>query len=173
MPKLVTVHRQDEVIRQAHDYVKSYILFPSGFLGLVCMLGGVGALGYQLLATDSYTWATFSQSSGLIVLGALVGVAQTRYHQYLLRRFPDVYAARMRIASLKKGRKPPQESSAATFTHSGRRIVPVAYVAGIALLVGASVWASMFGQVGGPAAALMPWAGFYWARLFFWRRVVL
>ena len=88
MPKLVTVHRHDEITRQAHDYVKSYILFPSGLLGLVSMIGGVGALGYQLLATDGYTWVTFYQSSGLILLGVVVGWYKQRIINIFCAAFP-------------------------------------------------------------------------------------
>jgi hypothetical protein len=172
VPKLVTVHRHEEVMRQAHDYVKSYILFPSGLLGLVSMVGGVGALGYQLMASDSYTWGTFYQSSALILLGVVMGVWQTTYHQYLLRRFPDVFAARMRAASSRKGRKAAGDTGTVTFDHAGRRLIPFAYVAGGALLIGSAAWAAMAGEVIGVAAVLLPWAGFYWARLFFWRRVV-
>mgnify|MGYP003343293485 CR=1 FL=1 len=172
MPKLVMVHRQDEISKQAHDYVKSYILLPSGLLGLVSMVGGVGALGYQLIATDNYTWMTFYQSSGLVLLGVVMGIAQTKYQQYLFRQFPDVFAARMRLASIKKGKKPPADSSVRAIEHPGRGLVPVAYLVGGGLLVGASAWCGFMGQVIGLAALLMPWVGFYWARLFFWRKVV-
>ena len=44
VPKLVTVWRKEDIHAQAKHYVKSYILVPSGMLGLVCMLGGVGGL---------------------------------------------------------------------------------------------------------------------------------
>jgi len=172
VPKLVTFHRHEAITQQAHNYVKSYILFPSGLIGLVCMIGGVGALGYQLMATDSYTWGTFYQSSGLVLLGAVMGVVQTRYHQYLFKQFPEAFAARMRQASIRKSRKTAADPTAGKIDHSGRRLVPVAYLAGGALLVGASVWCGLLGQVNAAAAVLMPWAGFYWARLFFWRGVV-
>jgi hypothetical protein len=172
VPKLVTVHRREEITQQAHNYVKSYILLPSGLLGLIAMVGGIAALGYQLMATDGYTWATFYQISGLILLGVVLGVMQTRYHQFLLRRFPDVFASRMRATSHKKGRKAANEPAPPKIDHPGRVLVPIAYVAGSALLIAAAAWAAMVGQVIAAAAVLMPWAGFYWARLFFWRGVV-
>lgn len=172
MPRLVTVHRPEQIVQQAHEYVKSYILFPSGLVGLICLIGGVGGLGYQLIATDRYTWDTFYQSSGLIVLGAALGVAHTLYHQYLLRRFPEVLAARMRQASTKRGAKARKESQSVTINHRGRPFIPLAYVGGVTILAGSAVVAFMYGQVSVVPALLMPWAGFYWARLFFWRRVV-
>ena len=98
MPKLITVQRPEQITRQAQDYVKTYILIPSGLVGLVSMLGGVAGLGYQLFATDLYTWQTFLQSTALIALGAALGFAQSRYHFYLLQTFPDVLAARVRSA---------------------------------------------------------------------------
>ncbi|HSA62135.1 MAG TPA: hypothetical protein VLE03_07840 [Nitrospiraceae bacterium] len=172
MARLITVRRPEQITQQAHEYVKSYILFPSGLVGLICLIGGVGGLGYQLIATESYTWDTFYQSSGLIALGVVMGVGQTRYHQYLLRRFPEVLAARMRQASTKRGAKAKKEAQPVTIDHPGRPFIPVAYVAGTAILVGSGMMAYLYGQVSIVPAILMPWAGFYWARLFFWRSVV-
>src|SRR5690349_12626906 len=94
MPKLVTVRQSEDTTERAKNYVKAYILFPSGFLGLVAMVVGTAALGYQLIATDSYTWTTFVTSSGLLLVGGCVGWMQTRYHQYILDKHPDVFASR-------------------------------------------------------------------------------
>ena len=102
--KLIARPRPEQIVQQAQYYVKSYILLPSGIVGLICMIGGVGGLGYQLLATDNYTWGTFYQSTGLIVLGVTMGLVQTRYHQFVLAQFPEVLAARMRMATAKKAR---------------------------------------------------------------------
>jgi hypothetical protein len=73
MPKLVSVLRPEKIQEQARIYVRSYILMPAGVVGLVCMIGGVGSLGYQLLANHTYTWLTFLASSGLLVVGAFCG----------------------------------------------------------------------------------------------------
>lgn len=172
MPRLVTAHRSEQIIQQAHQYVKTYILLPSGFAGLICLIGGVGGLGYQLMVTANYSWDTFYQSSGLIALGVAIGVAHTRYHQYLLRRFPEVLAARMRLASVKQRAKAKKESQHVTIDHPGRPMIPVAYVAGMSILVGSAMAVFMYGRVSLVPALLMPWAGFYWARLFFWRGVI-
>ena len=61
----------------------------------VSMVGGMGALGYQLLASHTYSWVTFLSSSILIVVGAACGFAQARYHRYLFKTFPEVYAAKI------------------------------------------------------------------------------
>ncbi len=168
MPKLITVQRPEQVTRQAQDYVKTYILIPSGLVGLVSMLGGVAGLGYQLFATDLYTWQTFLQSTGLIALGAALGFAQSRYHFYLLQTFPEVLAARIRSAT-KKGKKTGKEAEVPQITHSGKQFVSVAYLLGTGVLLGVSWLATSMGQVMMVPAILLPWAGFYWARLFFWR----
>jgi hypothetical protein len=170
--KLIAVRTPEEIQRQAQDYVKSYILFPSGLVGLICLVGGVGGLGYQLMSADTYTWATFYQSSGLLLLGGVLGLVHTRYQQFLLRAFPNVLAARMRAASMKQGKKRKGNATPPPIEHPGRAFVPVAYAIGGAVLVGTALAASLYGQVNLLAALLMPWAGFHWARLFFWRKVV-
>jgi len=171
VPKLVTRWREEDIHQQAKQYVRSYILFPSGVLGLICMLGGIGGLGYQLVAGSTYTWTTFTTSSALLLLGGIIGWVQTRYHRYLLTIVPHVFAARIRSAVQKQGKKQKVEVQTA-IDHPGRRLVPVAYLAGIATLVTGSTWAFLHGSVDAVPAILMPWAGFYWGKLFFWRGII-
>lgn len=172
MPKLVTVWRQQEIAEQARHYVRSYILFPAGVVGLVCMIGGVGSLGYQLLADNTYTWTTFLSSSGLLGVGALFGWAQARYHRYLLAQVPEVFAARMRVAVARTSKKVKAEPEVPSIVHPGRRFVPLAYMGAIAMIFGASGTALFQGSLDVLPAVLMPWAGFYWAKLFSWRGVI-
>ena len=172
MPKLVKEWRTEDIRTQARHYVKTYILLPSGFLGLLCMLGGIGTLGYQLIASETYTWTTFTTSSALLLLGGLCGWLQTRYHRYLFETAPGVFAARMRTAVQRTQRKAKPEPTVPPIVHRGRKLVPVAYVVGGGLLVGSSLWAMVYGSMDAVPAMLMPWAGFYWSKLFFWRGVV-
>lgn len=172
MPKLITVHDPQQTTQQALEYVKTYILFPSGFLGLVCLVGSVGGLGYQLFATDSYTWDTFYQSSGLFLSGIGLGAAQTLYQRYLLREFPEVLAARMQDGLNRRKGKLKKPSVAPDIEHAGRQLIPLAYSVGILLLVGSAIAAFSYGRVHMIPAILMPWAGFYWAKMFLWRRVI-
>jgi hypothetical protein len=172
MPKLVAVKQTHDVSERAKDYVKAYILFPSGILGLVSMIGGIAALGYQLLATESYTWATFSISSSLLILGGCVGWAQTRYHQYILREFPDVFASRMKPAAVKRSARSKKEPAITVPQPPGSNWVPVVYLVGIGLLLAASTASMEVGQMHPLAAYLMPWGGFFWAKLYFWRAVI-
>ena len=172
VPKLVTVWREQDIQAQARQYVRSYILFPSGLLGLVCMIGGLGALGYQLVASNTYSWTTFMTSSGLLLMGALCGWAQTRYHRYLLATVPDVFAAHMRTAVRRNKKQSRGQAAVPAVGHPGRAFVPFAYVIGSVLLLAGSVWAMTDGAMEVIPALLIPWAGFYWGKLFFWRGVV-
>ncbi|MCX5724436.1 MAG: hypothetical protein NTX84_07985, partial [Nitrospirae bacterium] len=160
MAKLVTVLRPEKIQEQARIYVRSYILMPAGVVGLVCMVSGVGSLGYQLLANHTYTWLTFLFSSGLIVVGACCGWGQTRYHRYVLANFPEVYAARMRSAVTRGNRKAKLEPEVPPLKHAGRGFVPVISLAGAALIFGASAAAMLQGDLDPLPAVLMPWAGF-------------
>jgi hypothetical protein len=172
MAKLVKEWRNEDIRTQARHYVRTYILLPSGFLGLICMLGGMGALGYQLIASETYTWQTFTTSSALLVLGAIFGWLQTRYHRYLLDTAPGVFAARMRTAVQRTQRKAKPDPVIPPIEHRGRKLVPVLYLIGVGLLLGGSMWAILYGSTDAVPALLMPWAGFYWSKLFFWRGVV-
>jgi len=173
VPKLVTAWRDQDIQSQARHYVRAYILFPSGILGLVCMLGGLGSLGYQLIASSTYTGTTFMASSGLLLVGALCGFVQTKYHRFLLEEMPSVFAARMRSAVQRTSRKKPKgEVAIPDIQHRGRSLIPVAYLTGVAILLGGSGYAMMHGSMDPIPAILMPWAGFYWGKLFFWRGVI-
>jgi hypothetical protein len=170
MPKLVTVQRQELEMDKARAYVKSHILFPSGLLGLICVVSTAAALVYQFV-TETYGVRAFEETTGLLAAGAFLGWGQTRYHRYLLREFPGYFAARMR-AFERKGPKKHKKDAAATLDHPGRSLVPLWYVLGAGMLLGLSAVSIFSGHVDTVAAALMPWAGFFWAKLFFWRQVL-
>ena len=172
MPKLVTVLRPEKVEEQARNYIRSHILLPAGTIGLVCMVGGLGSLGYQLLVNRTYSWLTFLASSVLLAVGALCGLAQARYHRYLFTSFPEVYAARMRTAVAQRNKKAKAEPEVPSIEHPGRGFVAAISVAGAALIFGASAAAIVRGDLDTLPAVLVPWAGFYWAKLFSWRGVV-
>jgi hypothetical protein len=172
MPKLVTVLRPEKIEEQARYYVRSYILFPAGTIGLICLVGGVGSLAYQLLITHTYSWLTFLTSSVLLVVGGLYGWGKARYHRYLFTNFPEVYAAKMRTAVSQRSRKAKPESEVPSIEHPGRGFVTAISIAGAVLILGASSAAILQGDLEPFPAVLMPWAGFYWAKLFCWRGVV-
>jgi hypothetical protein len=174
MPKLVTVLRPEKIDEQARYYVRSHILLPAGTIGLICMVGGVGALAYQLLINHTYSWVTFLTSTILIAVGALCGFGQARYHRYLFKTFPEVYAAKMRTAVAQRSKKAraKAELEEPSIEHPGRGFVTAISIAGAVLIFGASAAAIMYGDLDPFPAVLVPWAGFYWAKLFSWRGVV-
>ena len=172
MPKLVTVLRPEKIDEQARYYVRSHILLPAGTIGLVCLVGGVGSLGYQLLVNHTYSWVTFLTSSILLVVGAACGFGQARYHRYLFTAFPEVYAAKMRTAVAQRNRKSKVEPEVPAIEHPGRGFVTAISVAGAALIFGSSAAAIIYGELDPIPAVFVPWAAFYWAKLFCWRGVV-
>jgi len=172
MPKLVTVLRPEKIDEQARHYIRSHILLPAGTIGLVCLVGGVGSLGYQLLVNHTYSWVTFLTSSVLLAVGALCGFAQARYHRYLFRAFPEVYAAKMRTAVAQRNRKARAEPEVPAIEHPGRGFVTAISIAGAALIFGSSALAIIYGELDLIPAVFVPWAAFYWAKLFCWRGVV-
>jgi hypothetical protein len=76
------------------------------------------------------------------------------------------------MASMRRGTKAKREPQVMTINHAGRGFVPLVYAGGAAILLGSALAAVAYGQVGTVAALLLPWAGFFWARLFLWRKVV-
>lgn len=172
MPKLVTVLRPEKIDEQARNYVRSHILLPAGTIGLVCMVGGLGALGYQLLASHTYSWVTFLSSSILIMVGAACGFAQARYHRYLFKTFPEVYAAKLRTAVAQRTKKAKSEPDVPVIEHPGRGFVTAISLAGALLVFGSSAAAYIYGDLDLLPSLLVPWAGFFWAKLFCWRGVV-
>ena len=192
MPKLVTVLRPEKIEEQARDYVRSRILLPAGTIGLVCLVGGaLFGPGYWIrmqvplhLKDDSEPQPDLAVVKGrprdfrdhprsaLLVVGALCGWAQARYHRYLFTTFPQVYAARLRTAVAQQSKKAKAEPEVPSIEHPGRAFVTAISIAGAALIFSASAVAIIRGDLDPLPAVLVPWAGFYWAKLFCWRGVV-
>ena len=127
MGKVITAKRKESSVEQAEAYIKTYILFPSGLLGLLAMIIGILALVYQLIIETYDEW-TFAKSSLLIVVGIIFGWMQTRYHRYILRESPEFFSSRMKssaVRSVARGKKSPSEVE---LTHPGRKLIPFAYI---------------------------------------------
>lgn len=171
MPKIITAKRAENEIDLARRYVKTNIVFPSTLLGGIMMLSGMASLAYQFLF-ETYEWRTFAESTGLVCAGGLLGYVQTRYHRYVLRDHPGYFAVRLRTFSRTSHKRSKKESSAPPPDHPGQRAVPFFYLAGVLLLLGGSAVSAIYGHVYYMAALLLPWAGFFWAKMFFWRDVL-
>ncbi len=171
MGKIITAHRKENVAQLAENYIRTYILFPSGLLGLLAMIIGILALVYQLFLETYDEW-TFITSSGLMVAGILLGWGQTRYHRYLFREFPEFWASRMRSSHTRGVQRLKKASVEVELQHAGRSLVPFAYVLGIGCLIGLSAWSLSSDSLDYMAAFALPWAGFFWGKLFTWRSVI-
>ncbi len=172
MGKLITGKRKENEAQLAERYIRTYILFPSGLLGLLAMIIGVLALVYQFFMTETYDVWTFGGSSGLIAAGMLLGWGQTRYHRYLFRAFPAFWASRMRASGGRGAQRFKKTSAEVKVEHAGRAWVPLAYVLGIGGLTGLSAWSFSAGSLDYMAAFALPWAGFFWGKLFTWHAVI-
>ena len=171
MGKIITAHRKENEAQLAENYIRTYILFPSGLLGLLAMIVGILALVYQLFVETYDEW-TFLKSSGLMLAGILLGWGQTRYHRYLFRAFPEFWASRMKSSGSRGTQRLRKASTEVELKHTGRGLVPVAYALGIAGLLGLSAWSFCSGSLDYMAVFALPWAGFFWGKLFTWRSVI-
>lgn len=172
MPKVITARRNEGEVEKAQEFVRTYILFPSSLLGLISILLGVGGLGYQVFL-GNYGWNTFTYSSALLVLGVLLGLTQTKYQQYLLREFPGYFAQRMKAYTQRSLRKAKKNAAEISIEHRGRGLVPLWYVLGITLMIAVAGWCVSTGYLTAIAAFALPWAGYFWAKMFFWKGLVL
>lgn len=171
MPRIITSRWRESEYEKAREYVRTYILFPSGLLGLIFMVAGTAALIYQFMAV-SYSGQVFVETFGLLLAGASLGWGQTRYQQYLLQTHPWYFASRMRLFSKAGQKRIRKDSPVQSLEHRGRVFVPILYVLGIGILLGASLWVSTYGQTYHVAALLMPWVGLFWGKTFFWRKLL-
>lgn len=171
MPKIITTKRAEGAAERAKEYVKTHIIFPSGILGLIFMISGMASLGYQFLGL-TYSWHTFVESTVLFAFGAFLGWGQTRYHRFILLTYPEFYAGRMKTASRSRKTRGKREPVSAGPLHKGQEYVPWFYLLGTLVLFGTAMANFTYGHVYSWAGLLLPWAGFFWAKLFFWRRVL-
>ena len=118
MGKIITGKRKENEAHLAENYIRTYILFPSGLLGLLAMIIGILALVYQLFIETYDAW-TFGKSSGLIAVGILFGWGQTRYHRYLFRKFPEFWASRMRASGVRGAQRFKKVSADVKVEHAG------------------------------------------------------
>ncbi len=79
----------------------------------------------------------------------------------------------MRLFTQNRAKRPRKEMKIASIEHPRRNLVPLGYALGAVALFGAAAWSSMFGQTYYVAAFLLPWVGFFWAKVYFWRGVLV
>jgi hypothetical protein len=171
MGKVITAKKKEGDAEQAKMYIRTYILFPSGVMGLITMVIGTVMLVYQLIF-DTYDEWTFAQSTMLIVVGIIFGWGQTRYHRLVLREYPEFFASRMKSTAARgaaRGKKMPAEVK---IDHPIRKFMPLYYVLCYGTLLGLAGWCFSTGSLDYMPAFFLPWAGFFWGKLFTWHKVI-
>ena len=73
------------------------------------------------------------------------------------------------MAQRSRKAKAKTEPEVPAIEHPGRGFVTAISIAGAVLVFGSSAAAYMYGDLDLLPALLVPWAGFYWAKLFCWR----
>jgi hypothetical protein len=171
MPKIITGKRRETEADQAREYVKTHILLPSGLLGMIFMVAGAASLVYQFMY-ESFGWQSFLETTGLLLTGMMAGWAQTRYHRFLLRKYPAHFAGRMKIFSQSSLKRQKRDIQGKSLDHPGRQWIPFGYVIGFGMILGAAASVALYGNLYYVTAFFMPWVGFFWAKMFFWRQVL-
>jgi len=171
MAKVISTKRLEGESEKARNYIRSYILFPSSILGLLAIVIVVFSLVYQLIQ-GSYAINTFTFSSGLMLVGIMIGWGQTRYHKFLLRAYPSFFASRMKQRTSRSLHQAKKQVSEAAPDHRGRWLVPWCYLFCISGIISMSGLALRNAALDPLAAFSLPWAGFFWAKMFFWRDII-
>ncbi|MEK6549125.1 MAG: hypothetical protein AABZ51_03395, partial [Nitrospirota bacterium] len=90
--------------------------------------------------------------------------------RYLLATCPEHLARKQKILEAAKDyKKVKRDTPAARIDHPGRRFVLALYVVGI--LAQFVVTGYYLGQIGAYAAIFLPWAGYFNAKVIFWREL--
>lgn len=169
MPKIVTAKRREGEMERARRYLKGRLMFPTIPLGMVALLAGYGGVVMMWLQDELTTGAVLG-STLLFFFGAVLGWGHVRYERYLVKNCPDYLARRQKLLEAAKEfkRARPDVPSTAPI-HGGRRLVLAAYAVGICAQFG--ITAYYLEPLGVYAAFFLPWAGYFNAKVIFWREL--
>lgn len=167
MPKIVTARRREDEVERARLYLKSRLIMPTIPLGMVALLAGYGGVAFMWFQ-DELTPGALVGSTVLFVAGAVWGWGHARYERYLVATCPDYLARKHKqLEAVRDYKRVKHESSGSGPSHRGRSLVPAAYAIGICAQLGLTVY--FLGQVGVYPAFFLPWAGYFNAKVIFWR----
>ena len=169
MPKIVTARHREDVRERARLYLKSRIMMPTIPLGMVGLLAGYGGVAWMWVQ-DELTPDVLTGSTALFFWGAAWGWGHARYERYLVATCPEHLARKQKILEAAKDyKKTRRDAPSAGPTHPGRRFVLAMYVVGILAQFGITGY--YLGKIGAYAAIFLPWAGYFNAKVIFWREL--
>lgn len=169
MPKIVTARRREDERERARSYLKSRLMLPTIPLGMVTLLAGYGDVAVMWFQ-DELTPRALLGSTILFVFGAVWGWGHARYERYLVAVCPDFFARKQKMLEAAKEYKRVKRDIPTTGPlHPGRRIVVALYAVGICSQFAISLY--HLGSLGAYAALFLPWAGYFNAKVIFWREL--
>jgi len=169
VPKIVTARRREDVRERARLYLKSRLMLPTIPLGMVTLLAGYGDMALMWMQDELASRALMG-SMVLFFSGAMWGWGHARYERYLVAVCPEHLARKQKILEdARDYKKTRRGSSSEGPVHPGRRFVPAMYAVGI--LAQFVVTGYYLGQIGAYAAIFLPWAGYFNAKVIFWREL--
>ena len=142
-------------------------MLPTIPLGMVALLAGYGDMAMMWMQ-DELSPRALLGSTILFGWGAVWGWGHARYERYLVATCPEYLARKQKVLdAAKEYKKVRRDAPVAGPDHPGRRFALVLYVVGIIALCGATLY--YLGQIGAYAAIFLPWAGYFNAKVIYWR----
>ena len=167
VPKIITSRHRESESERARLYLKSRLMLPTIPLAMVTLLSGYGSLAVMWFQ-DTLTAEVLLGSTVLFVIGAVFGWAQVRYERYLIRTCPEYLARKHKLLeAAKEYKRPKRDLPTEGPKHRGRRVVVLGHALGVLAMLAMSV--TLVGKVGVYAAFFLPWAGYFNAKVIFWR----
>jgi small-conductance mechanosensitive channel len=167
MPKIITSRYRESEVERARQYIKVRLMLPTIPMAMVTLLTGYGGLA-MMWFEDRLTASALISGTLLFVTGAVLGWAHVQYERYLVRTAPEYLARKQKLLdAAQQYRRPKTDLTSGGLQHKGRRLVVLAYVLGIGGMLALSV--SVVDRLGIYAAFFLPWAGYFNAKVIFWR----
>ena len=169
MPKIITSRHREGETERARQYIKSRLMLPAIPLAMVTLLTGYGSLAFMWFQ-DTLTSPVLLGSTALFVVGAIFGWAQVRYERYLVRTCPEYLARKYKLLeAAKEYKRSKRDLPTDGPHHRGRRVVMIGFALAVITMLAMSV--AMAAKVGVYPAFFLPWAGYFNAKVIFWREL--
>ena len=169
VPKIITSRHRESETERARLYIKTRLMLPTIPLAMVTLLTGYGSLAFMWFQ-DTLTLQALLASTALFAVGAIFGWAQVRYERYLVRTCPEYLARKHKLLeTAKEYKRPKRDLPNGGPHHRGRRVALIGYAVSILTMLAMSV--TLADRVGVYPAFFLPWAGYFNAKVIFWREL--